>query len=150
MLNLKIPPVVVLLFLLSFMYLANQNLINQANDVTRGAGAVILLLSVVVAASAVMTFRRHKTTVNPHKIENASALVTSGVFKFSRNPMYLAMALVLFGISVCFGVLVVGVVTTAVFILYITQFQIKPEERMLQRKFGSEYKDYCNTVRRWI
>lgn len=99
--------------------------------------------------SAIRTFLRLGTTIDPVNIERAGRLVTSGVFARTRNPMYVSMVLLLTSLALALGqpVLLVGPV---LFVLYITRFQIMPEERILTERFGSDYQDYQRRVRRWI
>ena len=107
-----------------------------------GAGLAIDL--VCVAA-----FFKRKTTVNPLAPAKAKALVTDGLYRISRNPMYLGMLLILFGWGVWLGSSL-NIALIALFVWAITELQIKPEERALRDKFGQAYDDYCARVRRWI
>lgn len=99
--------------------------------------------------AAVQSFRRARTTVNPLSPHACSVLVTSGVFRFSRNPMYLALFLALGGwglyLANAFALLL-----AFAFVLYMDRFQIRPEERVLQRAFGQAFADYRRRVRRWL
>jgi len=110
---------------------------------------LLAALGLGIALSGVLAFRRARTTVNPLKPETSSALVTSGIYRVTRNPMYLGMAVVLLGWAAWLGSpwTMVGV---AAFVLYITRFQIAPEERALLRIFSREFADYRGRVRRWI
>ena len=110
---------------------------------------VLFLLGFGILFSAARSFKKHKTTINPIKIETASSLVVSGIFSYSRNPMYLGMALILLGLSLKFN-LIGGLIFTTLFILFITNFQIKPEEKAMQKIFGEEFLSYKNRVRRWL
>jgi protein-S-isoprenylcysteine O-methyltransferase Ste14 len=94
-------------------------------------------------------FRRAKTTINPMKAGNASSLVTGGVYRFTRNPMYFGMVLVLIG-WVTFLSSPITLIFVPLFVLYINRFQIIPEERVLTWLFGAEYAEYKNQVRRWV
>ena len=91
---------------------------------------VLFLLGFGILFTAARSFKEHKTTINPIKIETASSLVVSGIFNYSRNPMYLGMALILLGLSLKFN-LIGGLIFTALFILFITNFQIKPGKKSL-------------------
>ena len=99
--------------------------------------------------SGVNEFARHKTTINPLDPNQSSLVVSSGVFRFTRNPMYLGMLLILLAWAdyldnfMAFG-------GALFFILYITRFQIQPEERILLSNFSQEYQNYLNSVRRWL
>jgi protein-S-isoprenylcysteine O-methyltransferase Ste14 len=111
--------------------------------------AVLAAIGVGVALSGVMAFRRARTTVNPLKPETSAALVASGVYSFTRNPMYLGMVLGLLAWAVYLASLW-SLLGPAVFALYITRFQIVPEERVLERLFGAAFAAYKRRVRRWL
>jgi protein-S-isoprenylcysteine O-methyltransferase Ste14 len=100
-------------------------------------------------APAILAFRRAGTTVNPIQIEKASVLVTSGIYRITRNPMYVGFALLLTAGAAVVGTwqLLLGPVC---FILYIQRFQIIPEERVMSRYFGDAYREYCGRVRPWL
>lgn len=115
----------------------------------------IVIVSVLVAIGAIfdlsglITFLRAKTTVNPMKPHASSALVTTGIYKVTRNPMYVGLVFILSGWCIYLNspAALVGV---AGFILYIHTLQILPEERMLITLFGEEYIEYQSSVRRWL
>ena len=86
-----------------------------------------LVSGIAVIVFAIKSFKDYKTTINPLKPETASSLVTSGVFKYTRNPMYLGLLLILIYLSLIFNV-VGGCLVSLGFIIYITKFQIIPEE----------------------
>ena len=110
---------------------------------------LLIVLAVLIAALALLDFRKHKTTHHPHTPEKTSTVVDSGIYAYSRNPMYLALVLILLALALyfknltCFGVI-------PLFIAYITQYQIKPEEVMLNKLFPTVYQVYCQKVRRWL
>ncbi|SMO64160.1 Protein-S-isoprenylcysteine O-methyltransferase Ste14 [Gracilimonas mengyeensis] len=109
----------------------------------------VLAIAGVIGIASVWHFVKQGTTVNPHKPEHTKSLVTNGVYGISRNPMYLALAIGLAAPAVYWG----NVLTLAViplFIWYMNIFQIKPEEAMMEEKFGREFEEYKNSVRRWI
>lgn len=110
---------------------------------------LLILLALSIAFIAIYSFRKHQTTVNPTKPEATSKIVHTGIYSFSRNPMYLAMLIFLISVSVfCENSL--AFLPIPLFIWFITIYQIKPEERMLKIHFGQEYKHYLLSVRRWI
>ena len=109
----------------------------------------IALAGIGVALSGVIGFRRAKTTVNPLKPETTTSLVTSGVYRFTRNPMYVGLAMALLALAVFFSS-PAAVSGPLVFILYMTRFQIVPEERALSAMFGATYSTYRARVRRWL
>jgi protein-S-isoprenylcysteine O-methyltransferase Ste14 len=104
---------------------------------------------IAIALAALFEFLRAKTTVNPLSPEAASAIVTSGIYRYSRNPMYVGLLLALLGWSVWLSHLL-PFALLPFFILYINRFQIEPEERALSVKFGGLYRDYRRSVRRWF
>ncbi len=106
-----------------------------------GAGGVILLVA------AILTLRRHGTTVQPNV--GATTLVTTGPFSFFRNPIYLADVLILFGVAEI-TTNIWFVIGALVFGLMVTWFAILPEERHLERRFGQAYLDYKAKTRRWL
>jgi len=98
---------------------------------------------------ALIAFARARTTVNPVEPEQAKTLVTTGLYRISRNPMYLAMALILLGSALRLSN--IGVfIAPALFVWSITMFQIKPEERALQSIFGEDFTAYRQQTRRWL
>ncbi|WP_221793612.1 methyltransferase family protein [Oceanobacter mangrovi] len=99
--------------------------------------------------SAIISFLKRHTTVNPLAPDHASQLVTDGMYRFTRNPMYLGLALNLSAWGLYLGSWLL-LPALLVFVGYITRFQILPEERALQLKFGTDFTSYCNTVRRWL
>lgn len=109
----------------------------------------LLALAAALMAAAVVSFASAKTTINPLRPANASHLITTGVFRWSRNPIYLADLLLLAAWAVWLGNFA-NVVWLAVFVAYINRFQIRPEEAALSRLFVAEYATYCARVRRWL
>jgi len=112
-------------------------------------GMVVVLIGGTVALFGVLEFRKAKTTVDPRYPQKSENLVITGIYKISRNPMYLGLLLILFG----WFVILENVATLSllpIFIWYINHFQIKPEERFLLKKFGSDFSQYCSRVRRWL
>lgn len=110
---------------------------------------VLVAAGFAVALAGVAAFRKAKTTVDPFQPDKATSLVSSGVYRFSRNPMYLGMLLVLLGWAVYLGD-VLAYLVTLLFIPYMTRFQIKPEERVMRQMFGEEFDEFAGHVRRWI
>tara|TARA_B100001029_G_scaffold161632_1_gene150512 strand:- start:656 stop:997 length:342 start_codon:yes stop_codon:yes gene_type:complete len=110
---------------------------------------ISFVVGISVFVAAVGSFKKQKTTVNPISIEKASSLVISGIFKYSRNPMYLGMSFILLGLAFKFN-LIGGLLFTSIFMLFITIFQIKPEEVAMEKLFEQQWKDYIKNVRRWL
>mgnify|MGYP001212323234 FL=1 len=142
------PPIVTLIFGLSIYFSRG---IFQVVEIKYSFyfGILLLVLGFVILISAVRLFRKDKTTVNPLSPEQATKLVTDGIFKYSRNPMYLGMALVLGSIAVFFN-LIGGIILVALFCAYITKFQILPEERAMRDLFSDDFDKYTKVTRRWI
>ena len=111
--------------------------------------AVVFVSSMIVGVSAILGFRRAKTTLNPLLPEAASALVVRGIYRWTRNPMYLAMLLVLLAWA-CIVANGAALAMLPLFVIYLNRFQIGPEERALQARFGAEFEQYRRTVRRWL
>ncbi|MGY0595981.1 methyltransferase family protein [Vibrio sp. JZG10] len=150
-LELKVPPVAVFLLVILLMYgltvlVPSLNISVPFVEVVVGG---LTLLSGYMGIAGVYEFHKVKTTVNPVKPDMASSVVRTGVFSFSRNPMYMALLLLIIAIGLWWQHLSV-VLCSVVFVSYMNRFQIKPEERVLERLFGEEYVDYKNHVRRWI
>ena len=112
--------------------------------------AILIAISgVPLVITSMLEFRRASTTIDPFHPEEATSLVDGGVFRFSRNPMYVSLLLVLIGWSIWLGSLY-NLAVLAMFVAYITVFQIKPEEAAMKTRFGEAYEKYCRNVRRWI
>jgi len=113
------------------------------------AGVAVAILGVALEVVAALTFRRVCTTVNPLDPSAATSLVSTGVYRLTRNPIYVGDLLVLVGWAIYLGS-PVALLATPVFVLYLDRFQIAPEERILAAKFGESYREYQARVRRWI
>jgi len=150
-LELKVPPPASVLFIALLMWLISWTVPQLGFDFLGRvlfAGA-LALAGIIVAVSGVASFRRAKTTLNPMKPESSTSLVVSGVYKFTRNPMYLGFLLVLAGWAVFLSNLLAFLLLLA-FILYMNRFQIEPEERALRSRFPAEFAAYECRVRRWL
>jgi len=113
------------------------------------AALLVVLSGAGVALAGVIEFRRARTTVNPLRPGGASSLVRSGVYRWTRNPMYLGFALALLG----WGMFLSNPAALAglfAFVAYMNRFQIAPEEKALQSLFGEDFASYCRSVRRWL
>jgi protein-S-isoprenylcysteine O-methyltransferase Ste14 len=150
-LELKVPPPVVAFLVGAAMWFAAQQRVSLELPlaVRIVAFVVFALAGGATALAGNLEFKRAQTTINPFKPENSTALVTSGIFRFTRNPMYVGLTLVLLGWAafLCSAWALVGPV---IFVLYISRFQIAPEERVLSAKFGGTYTEYKAQVRRWL
>jgi protein-S-isoprenylcysteine O-methyltransferase Ste14 len=150
-LELKIPPpLVALLIGVAMWAIARASWhVQIAPNVQLTTSIALAVLGVVVAVLSSMAFKRVGTTVNPLKPDAASVLVTSGVYRHTRNPMYVGLATVLLGWAMYLGA-PLAIVGPVAFVAYITRFQIIPEERVLSIKFGGEFAEYQARVRRWL
>jgi protein-S-isoprenylcysteine O-methyltransferase Ste14 len=146
----KIPPPLALVLAALMMWFCSYSPIGQFSFFLQFDVAIgIFITGFMLFVSAIASFVSEKTTVNPLEPERASHLVTTGVFAFSRNPIYLADAILLIAWFFWLGNSI-NVIIIVAFIAYITRFQIVREELALVKVFGAEYVDYCAKVRRWI
>ena len=149
-LELKIPPpVVALLVGLAMWGIARLAPAADEPSVRIAIALALAVVGVAFSASGAVAFRRAKTTKNPMKPQAASSLVIAGVYKITRNPMYLGLSFVLLGWAV-FLWSAWALLGPIVFMAYIARFQIVPEERVLASLFGREYSAYQAKVRRWL
>lgn len=153
-LELKIPPLLWWLLCAVLMwFLAQYRPLYQSNPqlplwcIVLTAG--FMLAALLIGLTAVWRFRQAATTVHPMQPQRSTSLVQDGIFRYSRNPMYLAMLLGLAGLACWLAVLSVWLVLP-LFLYLIQQYQIKPEERWMANRFGAEYQQYQQQVRRWI
>lgn len=150
-LELRIPPVVVVAFAALVMWLVARALPPSP----LGAGtrlvlaAMLVLVGAALAIAGIREFRVARTTVNPLQPGQVASMVTSGVYRYSRNPMYLGMLCLLAAWGAWLG-RAAPFVVLPVFVLYMNRFQIGPEERTLEERFGRRFVDYAGRVRRWI
>ena len=111
--------------------------------------AVLAIIGLALDLNALRRFLKARTTISPFRPNRTERLVTGGVYRLTRNPMYLGMLLLLSAWAVWLGN-PLNLAALAAYVAFITQFQIKPEERALAKKFGQPYLDYCARVRRWL
>lgn len=154
-LELKVPPVAVAIIFATAMWLLSDfspglDVSLPLRPITRPILTLILVLGGIGAAlSGIVSFKRADTTVNPLKLEATSALVNSGIYRYTRNPMYLGFLIVLFGWAV-FLANALAAIALPGFVLYMNRFQIIPEERALTARFGKAFSEYAEQVRRWL
>ena len=151
MMNIKTkfpPPLVALTFGLLIYYTENIfPKIEIKNEII--FGSFMIISGLIIILSAIILFKKYQTTISPLNPSNATKLITNGIYKFSRNPMYLGLLSVLLGISIIIN-LVGGFFFILLFILYINLFQIIPEENAMVDLFKDEFLEYKKNVRRWI
>jgi protein-S-isoprenylcysteine O-methyltransferase Ste14 len=147
--DVKVHPPVLLLIHIAIVYVAKWiiPLPFVVPNGIRNIGFILLSTGVLLGAAAIMEFRRARTTVLPHG--SVSSIVTSGVYRFTRNPIYLGFVLILIGLPLSTGTYW-GIILAPVFIFCMNQFVIEYEEVYLEKKFGDVYTSYKSRVRRWI
>ena len=146
---LKIPPPLLVLILVMSNYFSskkidlilfpNQNLISF----------IILIIGVLILINPILKFIKSKTTIDPIKFKKVNKLITSGIYRYSRNPMYLGLLILVTSTSI-FYLNIFSITTPVFFYCWINRFQIKREEIFLTKKFGKEYLLYKTKARRWI
>ena len=150
-LELKIPPPVVALVFGIGMWLVA--LLAPTLELPLKArisiAAFLVLVGQAISVSGMVAFRRAKTTINPVNPTKASSLVASGIFSYTRNPMYVGLSITLLGWA-AYLASPLSVLLVPLFMFYITRFQIEPEERVLSTLFGAQYVAYKRAVRRWL
>ena len=146
---LKIPPPVIVLILAVSNFLSSKkiDIINIPNQTL--VSIIILLIGVFILIVPVSKFIKSKTTVNPIKFKKVNKLITSGIYKYSRNPMYLGFLMIVISTSIYY-LNIFSIITPILFYFWINRYQIKREEIFLREKFGKEYLLYTTKTRRWI
>lgn len=153
--ELKVIPVVQLFIAVLLMTLIQHfmplfNYSDIIKPIIKIAMILLFLFSgLLIGFLAIYSFKKHQTTVNPIKPDTSSKVVDSGIYQYSRNPMYLAMLLSLFAYT-SYLANPVAFLICGLFTWYIGKYQITPEERILEKRFGKVYCDYKKQVRRWI
>lgn len=147
-----IPPLALLALVATAMWIMDRlvPVIGPAWPSLTAAASIVGACGLLVGVLALLPFRRSRTTVDPRYPERASRLVTDGVYRVSRNPMYVAMLLGLVAWGLWLGRAPALLLGPAFFVAYLNRRQIPPEERALAAAFGEEYERYRRTVRRWL
>ena len=150
-LELKVPPIALGAIAAGLMWFASSVLpvFDFPLPGNSAVAASLALFGILTCLAGVVSFRRAKTTVNPIKPDSTSSLVVSGLYGYTRNPMYLGFLLILLGWAAFLSNGLALLVLPA-FFLWITRFQISPEERVLASIFADDYATYRATVRRWL
>ncbi|WP_020404261.1 methyltransferase family protein [Gracilimonas tropica] len=149
--KLKVPPALLFIVFVLIMRVTDQLFSFEiiASPYQQMVAYIVFGVGVIIGLLGVFEFRRRSTTVNPHKPENTSELVTSGIYQISRNPMYLGLLIGLVAVAIRLGN-VSSMLLLPVFVWYMNVFQIKPEEEVMEEKFGQNFIRYMNCTRRWI
>ena len=149
-LELKVPPFALMWLFAVLMWLASAySSLTVALPWRDAIGVMFCGVGLAIALAGALSFRQAKTTVNPLTPEATTAMVTSGIYRISRNPMYLGFFLALVGWATYLSHLL-AFALLPLFVLYINRFQIPPEERTLSEKFPHEFTAYKGSVRRWF
>jgi protein-S-isoprenylcysteine O-methyltransferase Ste14 len=150
-LELRVPPVVLAAACLAAMWALARWMpgLDLHLPWRRTIATVLLLSGVATGIAGVAAFRRRGTTVDPTRPQRASAMVVTGVYRRTRNPMYLGLAFALAGVAVWQANLG-AMAVVPMFVAWLTRLQIVPEERALRGNFGNGYDAYAARVRRWL
>ena len=145
----KIPPPILILILVISNYFSSKkiDLIHLPNQDL--ISIIILLIGILILINPIFKFIKSKTTIDPIKFKKVNKLITSGIYKYSRNPMYLGLLMIVISTSIFF-LNIFSITTPFLFYCWINRFQIKREEIFLTEKFGEEYMSYKIKTRRWI
>ena len=145
----KIPPPILALVMIVLIYLSSFFIESTTFNYQGSLSVLVLILGLACAIPSFRLFARYKTTISPLKPSDATALVTEGMYRYSRNPMYLGLLLLTIASTIWFGTWF-GIIINILFIFLINFLQIIPEEEALLEIFGEEYEEYKKNVRRWI
>lgn len=150
-LELKIPPPLVAVVLALAMWLTSLLCESTRMPLSIRLGSSLALVAVGqgISIAGILSFRRARTTVNPLRPHAASSLVTTGIYRYTRNPMYVGLLLTLLGWGAFLGS-PHALLWLVVFVLYMNRFQIAAEERVLSSLFGDAYVAYSARARRWL
>ena len=149
----KIPPPIVLALFGLLIYLENRYFfisITLELDSQRIYTLCVAIVGFCIIALGMLEFQKAKTSVNPLDLNKSSSVVNSGIYRFTRNPMYLGLVILLIAFCVKLGDVFGFIFIVPLFMWYMTKFQIKPEEEAMTKLFGAEYEIYKGKVRRWL
>ena len=146
---LKIPPPLLVLILVISNYFSSKKidliLLPHQNIIS----FILLLIGAFILINPIFKFIKSRTTINPIKFKKVNKLITSGIYKYSRNPMYLGLLTIVISTTI-FYLNIFSITTPIIFYFWINKFQIKREEIFLTKKFGKEYLLYMTETRRWV
>lgn len=145
----KIPPPLVVLILVISTFFSSKTIDLIQIPFQTLISIFIFSIGILILINPVLKFKKSKTTINPIKFKKVNKLVTSGIYKYSRNPMYLGLLMIVISSSI-FYLNIYSILTPLFFYLWINRFQIKREEIFLTEKFGKDYLSYKSNTRRWI
>ena len=141
------PPLITLICILIIFFFEKEFIFFEDGNIY--ISGFFLLLGLIIIAFAVFKFAKTKTTVDPTKPSKTSSLVISGIYRITRNPMYLGMLFLIISFTF-YKLSLIGAIVIPSFIFYINKYQIEPEEYEMRKKFGENFEDYCKKVDRWI
>lgn len=150
-LELKIPPPLIFTFFAFLAWLIKYTFpfVNIEFNGQKLLTIIFVGIGGLFGLSGIKEFFSARTTINPHKPQNVGKLVTTGIYKITRNPMYLGLLLVLIGWLIYLGN-ILSIAALLFFVWYMNRFQIGPEEKVLEQKFGEDYRNFKQKTRRWI
>ena len=141
------PPIVTIVFL--FVIFFTKDIFRFSIELPTLLGYITIVAGLIIIFVAAKQFKAANTTINPTKPETASVLVSNGVFSYSRNPMYLGMLIIIIGFSIIHNLIAI-IVFMPLWMLYMINFQIIPEEEAMKILFKEEFLNYSKKTRRWI
>ncbi len=145
----KIPPPIIAATCIIINYYSTYLISSFSFSYQVIVGVILLIIGFTLAISAIYLFRKQKTTVNPMNPEETTSLVTSGIFSYTRNPMYLGLLIIITSTAIFFGSWF-GPFVLLFFVWYINTFQIIPEEKAMNNLFQKQFEEYKKNVRKWI
>lgn len=147
----RIPPLLAGAVAWLLMWLVDQALpaLGRTWPWQRPTAFALMAIGAGTGIAGVLAFRRARTTVNPLRPDTASTLVANGIYRLTRNPMYVGVAIATVGWAVLLGHILAPLGVVAL-VLWLDRYQIPAEERALHALFGAQFERYCNEVRRWL
>ena len=146
---LKIPPPLLVLILVVSNYFSSKKIDLILLPYQNLISFILLFIGFLILINPILKFIKSRTTIDPIKFKKVNKLITSGVYKYSRNPMYLGLLTIIISTTI-FYLNIFSITTPIIFYFWINKFQIKREEIFLTEKFGKEYLLYKTKTRRWI
>ena len=146
---LKIPPPLLVLILVIFNYFSSKKIDLILLPYQKLISFILLFIGVLILINPILKFIKSKTTIDPIKFKKVNKLIITGIYKYSRNPMYLGLLTIVISTTI-FYLNIFSIITPIFFYFWINIFQIKREEIFLTEKFGKEYSLYMTKTRRWI
>ena len=146
---LKIPPPLLVLVLVISNYFSSKKIDLILIPYQNLISFILFLIGVIILINPIYKFIKSRTTIDPINFKKVNQLITSGIYKYSRNPMYLGLLIIVISTSI-FYLNIFSITTPIIFYFWINKFQIKREEIFLTKKFGKEYLLYMTETRRWV